>query len=132
MVPAIAVLVLIYVFQRVDFFSLIFGGIFEQPHAYARFSFNRAFRMIVNDIACLCLIWVWFPERKFIRLAGVVFLIEVFIILPVYLWIKLSLEGDSEISSPWLSQVHRLIVNPLLMILLMIAFLYQRKQESMQ
>ena len=128
------ILVLVYVFQRFDYFSfagkaLGFNGV-EYP--YSRFAFNRALRMVSNDTACLVLISVWFRDRRYTRLAGYLFLIEVFLILPVYLWVKLSLEGDSEISSPILSQVHRLIVIPMLMILLMVAFVYQRRQESVQ
>jgi hypothetical protein len=52
--------------------------------------------------------------------------VEVFLLLPAYFIVKLTLEGDSEISSPLLSQIHRLIVNPLLMFLLMVGFVYQR------
>lgn len=128
------VLMLVYVFQRVDFFSAV-GTAFGYEGAafpYTRFAFNRTIRMVLNDTACLVLISIWFRDRRYTRLAGYLFLIEVFLILPVYLWIKFSLEGDSEISSPILSQVHRLIVNPMLMLLLMVAFVYQRRQESVQ
>jgi len=50
---------------------------------------------------------------------------EFFILLPIYFIMKLSLEGDSEISSPLLSQLHRMIVNPLLMIILILGLVYQ-------
>jgi exosortase F-associated protein len=130
----LAALVFIYIFQRVDFFSIVgkvlgFAGS-EFPNS--RFAFNRALRMVVNDTACIVLISIWFRDKRYTQVAGYVFCIEVFLILPLYLWIKLSLEGDSEISSPILSQVHRLIVNPMLMILLMVAFVYQRRQEAAQ
>lgn len=129
---ALAILVLAYLFQRFDFYGTLLNviGANGAVHPYVKFSVNRLVRMLINDTACVILIWAWFDDRRFTRLAGYVFLIEVFILLPVYLWIKLSLEGDSEISSPMLSQVHRMIVNPMLMFLLMVAFLYQRKQES--
>jgi exosortase F-associated protein len=133
-VSMLLVLVSTYVFQRFDFFSF-FGNIFDiagRDYPYARFAFNRALRMVINDTACVVLIAVWFRQESYTRMATWVFVVEVLVILPLYLWIKLSLEGDSEISSPILSQVHRLIVNPMLMILLMVAFLYQRRQESAQ
>jgi len=61
-------------------------------------------------------------EKIFIseRLA---FLAELFILLPVYFALKISLEGDAEISSPLLSQLHRMIVNPLLMLVLIMDYL---------
>lgn len=129
---ALAVLVMAYLFQRFDFYGMLMGFFGENGvgHPYVKFSVNRLVRMLINDTACVILIWAWFNDRRFTRLASYVFLIEVFFLLPVYLWVKLSLEGDSEISSPILSQVHRMIVNPMLMFLLMVAFLYQRKQEA--
>jgi exosortase F-associated protein len=72
------------------------------------------------------LIYAWFKERKYLTLSFYLFLVEVGLLLPIYFIVKLSLEGDSEISSPLLSQIHRLIVNPLLMFLLMVGFIYQR------
>jgi exosortase F-associated protein len=128
---AVMVLAAVYIFQRFNyliFFHNLFG-IQGDVHPYAIFVVNRTIRLILNDSACLLLIWVWFKERKYIRLAGYIFIFELLILLPLYFLIKLSLEGDSEISSPLLSQVHRMIVNPMLMLLLMVAFLYQKKKE---
>ncbi len=65
------------------------------------------------------------------KVAFLLFLVELFIILPLYFWIKLSTEGDSELSSPLLSQIHRLIINPTLMILLIVSFLYQKRQTRL-
>lgn len=90
------------------------------------FMINRTARLILNDAACFLIILAIFKEAKYLKIAFCVFLVELLIILPVYFAIKLSMEGDSEISSPLLSQVHRLIVNPMLMILLMAGFFYQR------
>lgn len=80
----------------------------------------------MNDAACIVLIKSFFGESKYVRFAFVVFLFELLVLLPVYFAFKLSLEGDSEISSPLLSQIHRMIVNPTLMILVIIAFFYQK------
>jgi exosortase F-associated protein len=74
----------------------------------------------------MVIIWTLFQQTKFLKAAFLVFLVELLIILPLYFTVKLSLEGDSELSSPFLSQIHRMIVNPLLMFLLMIGFLYQK------
>jgi len=119
----ISLLAAVYLFQR----SSPATG-FEVSNPNVIFVVNRTFRLILNDLACFLIIWALFRETKYLRVAFWVFLVELLIILPAYLTLKLVLEGDSEISSPLLSQIHRLIVNPTLMILLMIGFFYQRKR----
>ena len=94
------------------------------------FIVNRTVRLVLNDLACLLIVYAIFRKQKYLKVGFLIFLLELLVILPVYLVFKLSMEGDSEISSPLLSQVHRLIVNPMLMILLMIAFLYQRIRQG--
>ena len=113
-------LLMVYLFQRIDFSNLM--GI-AAPNL--KFVFNRSVRFLVNDIACLLLIASIFNKSSYFKLSAWLFLIELLILLPLYFIVKLSLEGDSEISSPLLSQWHRMIVNPLLMIVLMVGFFYQ-------
>lgn len=74
----------------------------------------------------LWMIHLWFQSVKITRLALWVQLIDAVVLLPFYFFLKLSLEGDSEISSPLLSQLHRLIINPTLMILIFPAIYFQR------
>lgn len=124
----VSILGAVYLFQR---FSI--AGFIGQLSPEAVFVVNRTARLVLNDVACLMIILAVFREAKYLKIAFWVFLVELLVILPAYLVTKLSLEGDSEISSPLLSQVHRLIVNPMLMILLMAGFLYQRfgkKEET--
>lgn len=120
----LVVLLAVYLFQRFDYFNLLFGSSAEGNNF--GFIFNKSLRLLVNDAACLGLIWSLFHNRRYLSLATYLLLVEVLVILPLYFWIKLSLEGTSEISSPLLSQIHRLIVNPTLMILLIVSFFYQR------
>ncbi|MBL7843336.1 MAG: hypothetical protein KF846_03570 [Cyclobacteriaceae bacterium] len=124
---ALLILVLVFVFQRFNY-ALALNSLvpFQIENPNTIFVINKTIRLVLNDTACMMLIFVWFKQRQYLTLAFFIFLIELFILLPVYFIIKLSLEGDSEISSPLLSQVHRLIVNPLLMFLLMAGFVYQR------
>jgi exosortase F-associated protein len=127
-VVAIALLATVYVFQRMGF-SGAAGSYLENVHPNVIFVVNRTVRLIVNDAACFILIFVFFQDRKYLKVAFWVFLVELLVILPIYLIIKLSSEGNSEISSPLLSQIHRLVVNPTLMILLMAGFVYQRLKK---
>lgn len=125
-IASLGVLLAVYMFQRTNWAAFpenVFGSSF---HPYLVFVINKTVRLVLNDMACLMLIYALFRERKYVKLAFLLFLTEIFIILPLYLVVKLTLEGDSEISSPLLSQVHRLIVNPTLMLLLMLGFYYQK------
>lgn len=121
---AALILMLVYVFQHSDFLALI--GIDANVHPNATFIINRYIRLVLNDFACMIIIYALFTQMKYLRMAFLVFLVELLVLLPLYLAIKLSLEGDSEISSPLLSHMHRLLVNPLLMFLLMGGFFYQK------
>jgi len=126
---ALLVLALVFVFQRFNYavaFSSCLPQALQVENPYTIFIINKTIRLVLNDTACLVLIMVWFKQRQYLTLAFYLFLIEVLILLPLYFIIKLSLEGDTELSSPLLSQVHRLIVNPLLMFILIIAFYYQK------
>lgn len=121
LITGVALLLAVYFFQRAGA-----AGLSADFHPNTVFIISRSARLILNDFACFLIIFAIFKEAKYLRIAFWVFLLELVVILPVYLVIKLALEGDSEISSPLLSQVHRLIVNPMLMILLIAGFFYQR------
>lgn len=119
----VLILVSVYLFQRFDYTSLVATGTW---HPNVVFIVNRTMRLIFNDVACMLLIFAIFQRRQYLVVAFYVFLFELVILLPVYFIIKLSLEGDSEISSPLLSFIHRLIVNPMLMVVLIGGFFYQK------
>lgn len=130
---ALLLILLVYLFQRgsyANLWNMIAPDLVSIKSPNGIFIFNRCVRLILNDLACMVIIWFFFREPKYLKAAFMVFLLELFVVLPLYFIIKLSLEGDSELSSPWLSQIHRIIVNPLLMFLLMIGFVYQRLQSE--
>lgn len=125
---AVAGLGLVYLFQRFNYSGLFFGltglGIFEAEEVV--FIVNRTARLLLNDALCVLVIWGLFQSISYLKLAWLLFLFELLVLLPAYLFLKLNFEGTSEISSPLLSPIHRMIVNPLLMIILIGAFYYQR------
>jgi len=125
------VLAAIYVFQQFNFLFFLKGlaGLSISFSSNFIFIFNKTLRLILNDLACLLLIYSLFLDKKYLTVAFFVFLLEIFVLLPFYFTLKLTLEGDSELSSPLLSQIHRLIVNPMLMILLIISFFYQKRMS---
>ncbi|GHN02855.1 hypothetical protein WSM22_43440 [Cytophagales bacterium WSM2-2] len=96
----------------------------------AKFIFRKSLRVLLNDLFMLAFIALWFKDRKITRLALIVQIIDSLVLLPIYLVIKLTVEGTSEISLPLLSQLHRLIVNPTLMILLIPAVYFQKLSKK--
>jgi exosortase F-associated protein len=116
-------LALIYVFQ--DYLDpALYLGDFVNPTV--AFIIKKSSRLILNDTCMLLIIAAWFSDPGITRTALWVQAFDTFVLLPFYLVLKLSLEGTSEISTPLLSQLHRLIVNPTLMILYIPAIYYQR------
>lgn len=118
----------VYLLQSVDWLDLLCPGCSFHPNT--RFAVKRIVRVLLNDSFMLLFIHVWFADRSITRLALIVQAIDTLILLPLYLVVKLSIEGDEEISMPFLSQLHRLIVNPTLMVLLIPAVYYQRAQSK--
>ena len=113
-------IVLTFLFQ--DFSFLNYWSLSEQTEFIVR----KAIRVLLNDVFMLLIIAAWFKDKKVTELAIFIQLLDGFILLPFYLLLKLHFEGNSEISSPLLSQLHRLIINPTLMILLIPAVYYQK------
>jgi exosortase F-associated protein len=120
---ALAGLAGIYVFQYTDFLLLVSGHHFSPEF---HFISNRMVRIFVNDSCMLALIYAIFHDVKVVRLAFYVQVIDLLVLFPLYLIMKLPAEGVSEISSPFLAQIHRLIINPTLMILLIAGVYYQK------
>lgn len=123
---AMAGLAFIFLFQEYSIGGKVLG--IESPTL--EFIVNRTLRLLGNDIFMLLLIAVWFRDKSVTRLALAIQAIDFLVLLPLYLWAKLTWEGTSEISTPLLSQFHRLIVNPTLMILLIPAVYFQRLRKT--
>lgn len=122
-VGIVLLLIAVYLFQRTDWLHLACScRLSDESH----FIVNKSFRLLINDGLMLWLIHVWFRRSSITRLSAFLQVIDTFILLPFYLFLKLYLEGTNEISSPLLSQLHRLIVNPTLMMLIFPAVYLQR------
>ncbi len=124
MAVAIVGLALVYLFQRVELLDLFCPQCTFHP--YTHFVVRKVWRVLLNDTFMLLFIHALFRDRSVTRLAWYIQLVDTLILLPAYLVLKLGIEGDGEISMPLLSQLHRLIVNPTLMVLLIPAVFYQR------
>lgn len=125
-ITCLAGLLLVYIYQRTNYLDFLPTFVDPVTNRYWVFAINRALRLLMNDFICMFLIYAIFQNARYMQVAFFVFCAELLIILPIYLAIKFTWEGDSEISSPLLSPIHRMVVNPLLMFILIAGFFYQR------
>ena len=111
---------LVFVFQDFSFLASYFNDPVNE------FIARKIIRVLLNDGFMLMVIYSLFPDSSAFRMALMIQLVDGLLLLPLYLVLKLSTEGYSEISAPLLSQLHRLIVNPILLVLLIPALYFQR------
>ena len=119
---SIAGLVTVFLFQQFDVAGLI--GIAEKG---SRFFVNRTVRFLLNDALALSLIYALFRERKYVIFAMYVQIAGTFLFLVPYFILKLYLP---RYNGPLISFLHRIILNPTLLMLLIPAFYYQRQIEK--
>lgn len=121
-VISIAGLILVFIFQRFEW-STWLGLTFEPT---GKFIFNRTIRFLLNDAFAIGLIYALFAERKYVifslyvQVAGVVLFLIPYFILKLYL---------PHYNGPLISFLHRLVLNPTLLMLLIPAFYYQRRMD---
>jgi exosortase F-associated protein len=114
----IAGLVTVFLFQQIDVASLI-----GFDTRMSRFLVNRTIRFLLNDAFALGLIFSLFHERKYVvfalyvQIAGTVLFLIPYFILKIYF---------PAYNGPLINFLHRLILNPTLLMLLIPAFYYQK------
>lgn len=119
---AVMGLLLVFLLQRTDIATLM--GIKDSMW---RFVFNRSVRFVLNDGLAVLLIYALFQERKYVVFSLWVQLFGfVFVLMPYFL-IKFNFPSYN---GPMISFLHRLVLNPTLLLLLIPAFYYQRRISS--
>jgi exosortase F-associated protein len=119
---AVVGLVLVYLFQRVDVAALM-----GMEGHYTQFIVNRSLRFLVNDGLAILLIHALFFERKYVLFAVWVQLLGMVFVLIPYFILKFYFQGYN---GPLVSFLHRLVLNPTLLLLLIPAFYYQRRNSQ--
>lgn len=119
-VVSITGLIAVFLFQQLDAAKAI--GI--EGSGVSRFIFNRSLRFILNDGLSIALIYSLFGARKYVLFAIYVQLLSLVFILIPYFIIKLNYPYYN---GPLINFIHRLVLNPLLMLLLIPAFYYQQR-----
>lgn len=123
-------LFLVYVFQRVLFYDPFQDLIYHPDYVStitinnSKYVFGKIIRYILNDGFALMVIWGLFNNKNYLRFAVIIFMIGLLILLPVYLVLVLKYY---ETMHSFLNHFHRLVLNPVLMMLLIPAFYYQKR-----
>jgi hypothetical protein len=81
---AMLILLIVYLFQKINYAGIVNFILPESltiNHPYGVFIFNRTIRLIINDGACMLLIWSLFGQMKYLKAAFIiVFLIELVVL----------------------------------------------------
>jgi len=119
---SVAGLVVVFLFQEID----VAAQLGSEDTAIHRFLINRTIRFLLNDAFAIGIIYALFAERKYVifslyvQVAGIVLFLIPYFILKLYL---------PAYNGPMISFLHRLILNPTLLMLLIPAFYYQKRLE---
>lgn len=122
-VVCFAGLVLVFLFQRLD----VAGAWHLASAPLHKFLINRTVRFLLNDLLAIGLIHALFYERKYllfavwVQVAGTVLFLLPYFVLKLYFPLY---------NGPLISYLHRLILNPTLLMLLIPAFYYQRTRTG--
>lgn len=93
---------------------------------FGQFAATKSIRFLLNDLLMILLIYGLFNNKKYTLFAFYVQVFGVICLLMPYLGIKYFYV---DYNGPLISYLHRLIVNPLLMLMLIPAFIYKEKME---
>jgi exosortase F-associated protein len=126
-------LIVVYVFQRQlfpdplqDFMYKPASGILPRFNTPAYIAI-KTLRYVANDGFALLIIWGLFGNKQYMRFAVAVFLFGLLLLLPLYLVLVLNFYTQTY---SFLNHLHRLVLNPVLMMLLIPAFYYQKSLEA--
>ena len=119
-IASVAGLIIVFLFQRIKIAAVT--GL-SDIHIH-QFIINRSIRFLLNDFLTIGLIYALFGERKYVVFALWVQGIGIVFFLIPYFILKIQYPAYN---GPLLSFLHRLILNPTLVLLLIPAFYYQKK-----
>jgi exosortase F-associated protein len=112
-------IILVFLFQQINF-----AAFFSVADTTTKFIVNRTIRFLLNDTFTIGLIYALFKEKKYVLFSiWVQFIGLIFILIP-YFVLKVQFP---KYNGPLISYLHRLVLNPTLLLLLIPAFYYQRK-----
>jgi exosortase F-associated protein len=113
-------LIAVFVLQKTNV-----ADILANDYGYmGQFIINRLIRFLLNDLFAIGLIYALFFERKYVLFALWVQLAGVILFLIPYFILRINFPFYN---GPLINYLHRLILNPTLLLLLIPAFYYQKQ-----
>lgn len=123
-IGAVMGLVAVFIFQSYDV-----AGSLGVSGKTPRFITNRSIRFLLNDALAIVLIYSIFKEKKFLIFSIVVQIFGMIFILIPYFILKVNYPAYN---GPLISFLHRLVLNPTLLLILIPAFYYQRFKNTLE
>jgi exosortase F-associated protein len=123
---AISVMLISFQFRTLNFSGIAVGFTGKEALPWMLIV-NKVIRYFINDLAALALLWAIFERRDFMQFAIWVLLFGLVALLPVYFIGYFYFANSLGIT---LSYLHRLVMNPTLMMLLIPLFYFQQKIEK--
>jgi len=126
-------LVLMYLLQRQLFYDplqdFVYNPVIDNRPSIEGFRFiaGKVIRYVLNDVFAIFILMGLFADRKYLRLALAVFLFGLVVLLPAY-FIAVFYFLPEVYST--LNHIHRLVLNPVLMLMLIPAIYYQKRMED--
>jgi exosortase F-associated protein len=126
-------LILVYVLQQKLFYDPFLDFIYNPvENNYPEFNrgkyvFSKLLRFLFNDGFAIAIIYGIFGPGKYVKFAAYILLFGLFILLPTYLILVLYFYPESY---SFLNHLHRLVLNPVLMMLLIPAFYSQMQNQK--
>ncbi|WP_340153044.1 exosortase F system-associated protein [uncultured Marivirga sp.] len=118
---SLTALAIVFIGQRFDY-SLLFS---ESLNSKYQFIVNRTIRFLINDNLVLLLIYGLFYKKKYVKFGLMVEAVGFFFLLIPYFILRFN----TSIDHMYISFIHRLIINPTLMVLLIPAIYIQRTKN---
>lgn len=127
----VSLLVVIRMFEETLFFDPFMyffqGCLCEEPQLFpGHWYLNVALRYIVNTIISLAILYVVFLRKGPVKFAAVLYLILFLILFPLFVYLMQRVEADAYMP---VFYVRRFLVHPVLILLLLPAFYYQRIKD---
>lgn len=129
----IGVLVLIRFYENkyfydpfMHFLDTAFVGIEMSTFKTSMF-FNLLFRFLLNTIISLLILWVAFRNREILKVSGLIYLIAGVVLFPLFIYLMQQVQVDNYLAAFY---VRRFLAHPLLILILLPAFIYYRLRAS--
>lgn len=125
-------LALVYVLQKKLFYDPFLDFIYNPISdnypdlEVGKYVFSKLFRFLLNDGLAIVIIYGIFGPGKYVKFATYILLFGLVVLLPVYLVLVIFFYPETY---AFLNHLHRLVLNPVLMMLLIPAF-YSQKANS--